>query len=99
MILLTSTFGKPYTVIGDTSPTDYGITYKNSIGLGIKDYNDAIKQVAEYYCIPCIETGAEAMINEFHPEFIIDQIHHSIKGGERFAQVVWEKLKNMCPLV
>lgn len=97
VVLITSSMGKPYVMPDNTKP-NYGTTYKNSIGLGIVDYNNAVKKVAEYYCIPCIDAGGMSMINEFHPEYIVDQIHHSNLGGKQYAQVIWSELKNMNPI-
>lgn len=99
VVLLTDSVGKPFITPPNTSPTDYGITYKNELGLSIKDYNDMIEQVGLYYKIPVIRCGDKANIDEFHPEYIVDHIHHTELGGKQYAQTIWNELKNLYPLL
>jgi hypothetical protein len=51
-----------------------------------------------YMGVPVIDCGATSHINNFQPEFIIDQIHHTELGGKQYANVVWNELKNISPL-
>ena len=97
VVLISTSLGKPYTMPDNTHP-NYGTTYRNGLGLSIADYNEELRKIAAYYNVPFIDAGGKSMINEFHPDFIIDQIHHSILGGEQYAETIWSELKNMQPL-
>lgn len=80
------------------SQVDYTFLRKNSIGLLQKDYNDAIKTVGVLCDVPVIDAGSKAQINQFHPEYFMDHLHHSYLGGKQFARTIWEELKTIYPL-
>ena len=39
------------------------------------------------------------MINQHHPQYLTDQIHHTELGGQQYALIVWLELKDMAPLL
>jgi hypothetical protein len=98
VVLLTESYGKEY-VLSNGNIANYCIDKRNSLGLLQKDYNDAIVKVGAYMGVPVIDCGAKSHINNFHPEYIIDQIHHTEIGGEQYAEVIWQELKHLRPIV
>ena len=99
IILLTESTGKEYTLTGSTSPVSYCFARLNSIGKLQKDYNDAIIEMGKFMGVRVIDAGSKSQINCFNPEYIVDQIHHTELGGEQYATVIWDELKNISPKV
>ena len=99
VVLLTESYGREYTLKTTGDKANYSINKRNSLGFLQKDYNDAIVKIGAYMGIPVIDCGAKAHINNFHPEYIIDQIHHTEMGGKQYANVIWQELKYMQPIV
>jgi hypothetical protein len=98
VVLLTESYGRQYTLKTTGATANYSIDKKNSLGLIQKDYNDAIIKMGAYMGVPVIDCGGSSHINNFHPEFIIDQIHHTELGGKQYANTIWKELKNISPL-
>ena len=96
VILITETTGQEYTLSGGTT-VSYKILRKNSLDLYQQDYNDVIIRIGQFYGVHVIDAGGKSQINQYHPEYIIDQIHHTTLGGEQYAKTVWEELKNIMP--
>ena len=72
---------------------------KNTQGLCMNDYSKAIKEVAEYYGIPCIDIHGEAGINVFnHTRYIGDVVHPNDAGAKKIANVVINGLKRFEPI-
>lgn len=70
---------------------------KNSLDLYQQAYNDAMIRIGQYYGVHVIDAGGKSQINQYHPEYIIYQIHHTTLGGEQYAKTIWEELKNISP--
>lgn len=98
VVLLTESYGKEYTLTSTGNTANYSIDKKNSLGLIQKDYNDAIVKMGAYMGVPVIDCGANSHINNFHPEYIADQIHHTELGGRQYAKTIWSELKNIIQL-
>lgn len=96
LVLITETTGKQYT-LQDQTTVNYNVLKKNSLDLYQQDYNDVIINIGKYYGVHVIDAGGKAQINQYHPEYIIDQIHHTTLGGEQYAKTIWEELKNITP--
>ena len=71
----------------------------NSIDLPQFSYTQTAMDVANYVGIPTIDAGTISMINQYHPDYLADQIHHSELGGQQYALAVWMELKNIPPLL
>ncbi|MDH5064923.1 SGNH/GDSL hydrolase family protein [Clostridium perfringens] len=75
----------------------------NSIGLKAIDYSNAIKEVAYYFGIPCIDIFGKAGINSWNRNKYIssDSIHPTYNilnsGSDQIARVVIGELKNIIP--
>lgn len=98
VVLLTESYGKEYTLKSTGTTANYTVSRKNALGLLQKDYNDVIIKMGSYMGVPVIDCGGKSHITNFHPEYIIDQIHHSDLGGQQYAKTVWSELKNLKPL-
>lgn len=72
---------------------------ENNIGLQQRDYTEMAMHIARYAGIPVIDAGSMSMINQYHSQFLTDQIHHSELGGKQYALNVWMALKDIPPLL
>lgn len=70
---------------------------ENALGLQQCAYMEVAMTTARYAGIPVIEAGN--LINQEHPQFLADQIHHSELGGKQYALSVWMQLKEIPPLL
>ena len=61
----------------------------------LQDFIDMTINVAKWVGIHVIDAGAESMINEDNPQYLIDHIHHTELGGKQYATVAWAMLKNI----
>ena len=95
VVFITETTGKYYEFHTTTGTGDYRVLRKNGIGLYQQDYNNAIIDICQRYGIPVIDAGAKSQINQYRPQFIIDQIHHTELGGKQYANTIWSELKNI----
>lgn len=88
-------------VLITTSTGTAGTRYllKNNQNATIFDYNKAIKTVGNYNGVEVIEAGENCEINMYHTEYLHDNIHHNEKGGEQYANTIWNVLKNVKPCV
>lgn len=71
----------------------------NYEGLRQRDYTEMAMLVARYSGIRIIDAGSISMINQHHPQYLADQIHHSQLGGKQYALAVWMELKDIPPLL
>ena len=92
IVFITDSTGKDYNGV-DCS---YNVA-RNS--LTQKDYWDVIIKFARYVGVSVIDAGGKCEISSFTPQYIYDHIHHTEKGGEQFANTIWEQLKDMNPNV
>lgn len=93
--LITEHTGKKYTLSSTGNEADYTINKKNSINKYQSDYNEAIRKMARHMGCWLIDAGAESQINENHPEYLIDHLHHTELGGQQYAKVIWSHLKDI----
>lgn len=63
------------------------------------DYAEIAMATARFTGIRVIDAGSMSMINQDHPEYLKDQIHHSELGGQQYALTVWSELKDIPPLL
>ena len=69
-------------------------------GLTQNDFIDATVKMCNYMGIPVIDAGRKSCISQDTAAlYIVDQIHHTEKGGEQYAQTIWAELKNIKPRV
>lgn len=94
IVLITDSVGKTHTFQNGVTQ-DYSTRKVNALGLHQVDYTNAMIKMAQYMGVHCIDAGSKSQINEFHPEYIVDQCHHTELGGKQFAYTIWEELKNI----
>jgi hypothetical protein len=93
--LITEHTGKKYTLNSTGNEADYTRNRKNSIDKYQSDYNEAIRKMAKHMGCYLIDAGPESQINENHPEYLIDHLHHTELGGQQYAKVIWSHLKDI----
>ena len=55
-----------------------------------------MREVGQHYGIPVINVGEEAGINfDTATYFTVDLIHLNPRGGQRYADYVWAKIRSM----
>ena len=60
------------------------------------DFIEATIKMCNYMGIPVIDAGRKSCISQDTASlYLADQIHHTEKGGEQFAQTIWSELKNI----
>ena len=63
----------------------------------MKDYVEAIKEVAEFYSIPVIDLYAistiEPILVNNNTTYTVDGLHPNAAGGERIAKVIYPYLE------
>lgn len=79
--------------------TNCSIESVNELGLPQMTYTELAMTVARSMGIRVIDAGSHSMINEYHPEYLKDHIHHSELGGQQYALTVWMELKDIAPLL
>lgn len=72
---------------------------RNYYNLRQWDYAEMAMATARYTGIRVIDAGSMSMINQNHPQYLKDQIHHSELGGAQYALTVWTELKDIAPLL
>jgi lysophospholipase L1-like esterase len=72
---------------------------RNDYDLRQWDYAEVAMATARYTGIRVIDAGSMSMINQDHPQYLKDQIHHTDLGGQQYALTVWLELKDMAPLL
>ena len=73
----------------------FPVTRPNALGKYQYEYNDAIITMAKYLGCHVINCGQKSQINQWHPEYLEDWIHHSELGGKQYASTIWDELKNI----
>ncbi len=73
---------------------------KNALGLTLNDYRLAIKEIADYYSVPCIDLYATSGLNpHIDPTLFGDKdtkvVHPNEEGHERMASVIVAALRSM----
>ena len=71
----------------------------NGLSLKQRDYTEIAMATARYTGIRVIDSGSMSMMNQEHSQYLADQIHHSVLGGEQYALTVWTELKDIAPLL
>lgn len=99
IVLLTDSTGGPGETSGGQS-ADYSfntrwVAQADGHHAYQNEYNDVIRNAAKAMGCICIDAGSKSSINCFHPQFLMDWIHHSYLGGQQYAQVIWDELKNI----
>lgn len=82
--------------VASTGP-NYTKDVVNALGLTQEDYVNMAVNVAERMGVKVIDAGRKSLIDEDHPDYLIDHIHHSELGGQRYAEVIWNELKYISP--
>ena len=95
VIFLTEPTGQKYESNGENCAAEK----ENHEDLHQRDYTEMAIEVAEFVGIPVIDAGSRSMINQYHTDYLADQIHHSDLGGQQYALTVWLELKDMAPLL
>jgi lysophospholipase L1-like esterase len=95
IVFLTEPTGQTFDATGENCSAEK----KNLEGRFQQDYIQTAADVAAFTGIPVIDAGSRSMINQHHPAYLEDQIHHSNLGGQQYALTVWLELKNMAPLL
>lgn len=95
IVFLTEPTGQAYSENNE----DCSAQRPNHLGLLQMHYTETALSVARFMGIPTIDAGRTSMINQYHPLYLQDQIHHSALGGQQYALTVWMELKDMAPLL
>ena len=90
VVLITATQGQ----LNEQGTAGYPVSF--SEGKQLK-FNEMTVRMAHYLGCHVIDAGGKAQINNFHPEYLVDHIHHSWAGGKQYADTIWEELKNIHP--
>ena len=94
IIFLTESTGRSYNEEANCSMEAF-----NQLGLAQLNYTEAAVSIAKFMGIRTIDAGTMSMINQYHPEYLKDQIHHSELGGQQYALAIWMELKDIAPLL
>ena len=94
---------KPYITIigiidhvGRTGFTpDTSSTAQNSGGLTQYEYYSKVKKVFQSLSIPVICLDEFSQMNEYTPNYYIDNIHPSALGAEHTAKEIWSRMKDI----
>lgn len=100
IVVITDPVGKEYTFTQGESAgltQNYSTTKVNALGLRQVDYSNAIIKTCQWMGVHCIDAGGKSQINEYHPQYIVDQCHQTELGGKQLAYTIWEELKNIHP--
>ncbi len=71
----------------------------NQLSLFQMNYTEVAMSVARFMGVRVIDAGSLSMINQYHPDYLKDIIHHSELGGQQYALTVWMELKDIAPLL
>ena len=97
LVFITDSTGRYYEFTQSSGTGDYRVTRQNGLNLLQQDYNNAVIKCCQYYGVPVIDAGGRSQIDQYRPQYIIDQIHHTTLGGKQYAQTIWAELKNIYP--
>lgn len=89
VVLLTEHTGQ------NTDSGNFNVDRVNEFGEYQYQYDDAIVEIARFLNVHCIDCGRKSQINQWHPSYLIDHIHHTELGGKQYAETIWEELKNI----
>lgn len=95
VVFLTETTGRHHS----DDDTNCSRKSENYYDLKQQEYQEIAMATARYTGIRVIDAGSMSMINQDHPEYLEDQIHHSELGGAQYALTIWTELKDMAPLL
>jgi len=70
-------------------------TAKNSSNMTQYEYYSKIAKVAESMGVPVIEGYKVSGMNEYTPDYFIDNIHPTATGAEQFANTIFAKMENI----
>ena len=79
----------------NSGAANYPTTNKNGLGKYQREYNDKMMEVARFMGVHCIDVAGKAQINEYHPEYIANSVHHTPLGGKQYAATIWEELRQI----
>lgn len=90
--------------ITDSTGRDYNsIDIRREAVRNGKTQNDFIQatiDMCHYMNIPVIDAGRKSCISQDTAGlYLVDQIHHTEKGGEQYANTIWAELKNIKPRI
>ena len=94
IIFLTESTGR-----SSSSGDNCSIESINKLGLPQVSYTEVAMSLARSMGIRIIDAGCTSMINQYHPEYLKDHIHHSELGGQQYALAIWMELKDIAPLL
>lgn len=79
--------------------TNMDTEVKNSLGLTMSDYADAVKEVCSVYGIPVIDIFGESGMSVMNgSKYVTDVVHPNDDGGKLIANVVINRLKSCEPI-
>lgn len=104
--LIGDSTGREYTFQHDPSLIGHTVNYEynrsktvDGVTVYQSTYKDAMRKFADFAGCIFIDAGVESEINMNHPEYFADHLHHNDLGGKQFAQAIWNRLKQLNPLV
>lgn len=74
-------------------------TYTNTSGLTQYEYYEEIAKVADSLGVPVIKEYELSGMNEYTPDYFIDNIHPSALGAQQSANTIYSVMKNIIPKV
>lgn len=87
------------TTYGEYPPFSGNVDYANTIGLTTRDYADAIRTVARYHGLPCIDFNANGLVNKFNRAMLIpDGLHPETYASQIMANIACNTILNVEPL-
>ena len=81
--------------VGQNSGIDCSSTAENSGGLTQCEYYDTIAKVFDSLSIPVIPLYKMSQMNEYTPNYFVDNIHPSDLGAEHTAREIWYRMKDI----
>lgn len=82
-----------------TSGVNQDVQEKNSLGLTMTDYAEAVIDVCRHYSIPCIDLNSMTRINVLNASsYLQDVIHPNANGWKRVASAVIQGMKMFEPI-
>lgn len=91
VVIITASQGQ----LNEQGTSGYPIDFVSATGNRQVEYNQAIIKMGQYFGCHVIDAGGKSQINNFHPDYLVDHLHHSFLGGKQYAETIWEELKNI----
>lgn len=64
-------------------------------GLTQYQFYETLSKVAESLSVPVIKLYAISGVNEYTPDYLLDNIHPTLKGAEQVANSIWSVMKDI----